>query len=189
MKKLFIILMVATTFFTACNSSAEKKEANAIESTSQATVQPAKEEGEYLSFVDTTKIITYDDFIKLSQKLHNEFVLLSQKKHTQFVNEYQKAYNKFIADVDDEIKNIQVCHPVLYNEWRETEDYGRREEIEKTSPEFTKWRQIKSDGWAESQKVRSDGWEVFQKFKSEGWAEYTQKKSAAWTAYKKHCGC
>lgn len=184
-KQLFIILMVATTFFTACNSSAEKKEANAIESTSQATVQPAKEEGEYLSPIDTNLIRNREEFLTVADKLYKEFCKLSEEKYAIYIKGCEEARAKFIKDVEDEISNIEKFHNSVYLEWlaaKET-NYEKAVDIENNSPEFAEWRKIKREGWAELQSKKAALWEPYIRFKHEGWAEHQKKKSEAYNAY------
>lgn len=188
-KQLFIILMVATTFFTACNSSAEEKNDSKTSTVSEQTTPIAevieKGVGEYLSPIDTNLITNREEFLTVADKLYKEFCKLSEEKYAIYIKGCEEARAKFIKDVDDEISNIEKFHNSVYLEWlaaKET-NYEEALDIENNSPEFAEWRKIKREGWAELQSKKAALWEPYIRFKHEGWSEYQKKKSEAYNAY------
>lgn len=185
--------MVATTFFAACNSSAEEndseKSTESATTVSEQTTPIAevteKGAGEYLSPIDTNLITNREEFLAVADKLYKEFCKLSEEKYAIYIKGCEEARAKFIKDVENEISNIEKFHNGVYLEWlaaKET-NYEKAVNIENNSPEFAEWRKIKREGWAELQNKKAALWEPYIRFKHEGWAEHQKKKSEAYNAY------
>ena len=191
--QLFIILMVATTFFTACNnSSAEENDSEIISPVVETpTIKPTKpivqvveksptnDGGSYLSEVDTASIKDFNDYYSLKNKLFSEYYNLKNKSFSHYYSEKNKAFSLYYQNCQSALKIVRESHYEKYLEWLDAEkmgNYEKQRQIE-NGPEFASYKKADKEGYAAYEKIEAAAYKEYERKEAFAYKIYEQKNN------------